>query len=135
MASFQVIGVIECVKYIPNGGGCFVFVSEYKKGYKTKEGVSVEDRYLQWKCIFKQGLVKYVSDHFFNGMLVEIKGEILPYAKNHDEMVDGYSVLAQCINVYSFPRYGMKQEHKMIHDSQISTDEKPDLEAYKEPDF
>lgn len=136
MASFQAVGFIDCIKYIPNQGGCFVFLSEFKKGFKRKNGTKVEDRYLTWKIIFKQGLVKYISEHFGNGMLVEVKGEVLPYTIEHGEVRDdGCSVIGQCINLTSYPRYTVKQEMRMIKDSQLQDGAKPDLDAYEQPDF
>lgn len=135
MASFQLVGYIDTIKYIKNGGGCFVFVSEFKKGYKKKDGTVVEDKYHQWKCIFKQGLVKYITEHFGNGMLVEIKGEVLPFAKEGDKLLEGYSVIGQCINMASYPRAFAKQEYRMIKESLSNSDEKPDLEGFNERDF
>ena len=135
MASYQVVGFIENIKYLPNRGGCLVFVSEFKKGYKKPDGIVVDDKYLSWKCIFKKGLVKYVNEHFNQGMLVEIKGEIMPYAIEKERLIDGYSVIAQTINVASFPRASVKQEAKMIKDSQMHASETPDLEGFNAPDF
>lgn len=135
MASFQVVGYIDTIKYIPNQGGCFVFVSEYKRGFRRKDGTKVEDKYLSWKCIFKQGLVKYINEHFGNGMLVEVKGEVLPYSVEQQKMVDGYSVIGQCINMASYPKATVKKELRMMKESQEMSDEKPNIEAYNEPDF
>ena len=135
MASYQVVGFIENIKYLPNRGGCLVFVSEFKKGYKKTDGSVVDDKYLSWKCIFKQGLVKYINEHFNQGMLVEIKGEIMPYAIEKEHLVNGYSVISQTINVASYPRASVKQEAKMIKDSQMHARETPDLEGFNAPDF
>lgn len=134
MASFQVTGFISNIKY--QNGFCFVFVDEYKKGYKKKDGTTVDDKYIAWKIIFKQGLVKYISEHFGNGMLVEVKGEVFPYAIEHEKMVDGVSVIGQTINIASFPRASVKHELRMIKESQESSDgETPNLDAYNRPDF
>lgn len=135
MASFSVIGFIESIKYLPNNGGCLVFVTEFKKGYRKSDGEIVDDKYLSWKCIYKQGLVKYINNHFNRGMLVEIKGEVLPYSIEHDKIVDGYSVIGQTLNMCSFPRSQMRSEEKMIKESQNTFDEKPDLEGYNKDDF
>lgn len=135
MASFSVIGFIESIKYLPNNGGCLVFVTEFKKGYRKSDGEIVDDKYLSWKCIYKQGLVKYINNHFNRGMLVEIKGEVLPYSIEHDKIVDGYSVIGQTLNMYSFPRSQIRSEEKMIKESQNTFDEKPDLEGYNKDDF
>ena len=134
MASFQCTGFISNISY--RQGFCFVFLSEFKKGYKKKDGSRVEDKNLIWKCIFKQGLVKYISDHFSSGMLVEVKGEVLPYAIEQGNVVEGsYSVIGQCINIASFPRSSVQHEMKMIKESEMNSEDKPDIESYMQPDF
>ena len=135
MAAFSVIGFIDNIKHLPNKGGCLVYISEYKKGYRKTNGEIVEDKYFSWKCIYKQGLVKYISEHFNKGMLVEIKGEVLPYAIEHNNIIDGYSVIGQTVNMYSFPRLYAKTEMKMIKESQANTNETPNLDGYNKPDF
>lgn len=135
MASFLVVGYIENIKYLPNGGGCLVFVTEFKKGYRKSDGSSVPDRFLSWKCIFKQGLVKYVNEHFNRGMLVEVKGEVVPYAVVKGVAVDGYSVIGQTLNLFSYPRFAEKVEAKMVKESMASMDETPDVDEFFKPDF
>lgn len=135
MASINIIGFVDNIKYLPNGGGCFVFLSEFKKGYKKSNGEVVDDKYLSWKVIFKQGLVNYINNHFSNGMLVEVKGDALPYAKDHEQIIDGYSVIGQTINLFSFPRSSVKQEQRMIKESQFHASGIPDLDAHNQPDF
>lgn len=135
MASINIIGFVDTIKYLPNGGGCFVFLSEFKKGYRKANGDIVDDKYLSWKIIFKQGLVNYINNHFSNGMLVEIKGDALPYAIDHEQIVEGYSVIGQTINLFSFPRSSVKQEIKAIKESQLHASEIPDLDAHNQPDF
>lgn len=133
MASFQVTGFINTIKYLPDA--LLVYVDEYKRGYKKQDGTIVDDKYLSWKCIFKQGFAKYINKHFGDGMLVEVKGEIMPYAIEKDKLIDGYSVIAQTINVASYPKSAIKREIKMIKDSQSNADETPDLESFITPDF
>lgn len=135
MAAINIIGFIDNIKYLPNNGGCFVFVSEFKRGYRKANGDVVDDKYLSWKVIFKPGLVAYINNHFSNGMLVEIKGDAYPYAKDKDAIVQGYSVIGQTINLFSFPRNGVKQEQRMIKESQLHATEIPDLDAHNQPDF
>jgi hypothetical protein len=135
MASVNIIGIIESVKFIPNGGGCFVFLSEYRKGYRKSDGTRVEDKYLSWKVIYKQGLVNYINNHFSTGMVVEVKGEVLPYAIENGETVDGYSVIGQTMNIFSVPRLYQRQEARMQKDSQLNSSGEPDLEGYNAPDF
>lgn len=135
MASFQVIGFIDSIKYLPNGGGCLMFLSEFKKGYRKHDGVLVDDKTLSWKVIFRQGLVNYINNHFNNGMLVEVKGEVLPYAIERESIVDGYSVMGQTVNLFSFPRSFARQEQRMIKDSEANASGMPDIDEYNRPDF
>lgn len=133
MADFTVTGFINTVKYLPNAA--LVFIDEFKRGYKKTNGETVEDKYLSWKCVFKPYFKKFINEHFSNGMLVQVKGEILPYAIQHQNIVDGYSVLGQTINLASFPRASVKQENKMIKESQMHDTATPNLEDYNKPDF
>lgn len=126
-------GFINTIKYLPDA--LLVYVDEYKRGYKKQDGTIVDDKYLSWKCIFKQGFTKYINKHFGDGMLVEVKGEIMPYAIEKDKLIDGYSVIAQTINIASYPKSAIKREIKMIKDSQSNADETPDLESFITPDF
>ena len=135
MASFQVIGFIDNVRFLPNNGGCLLFLSEFKKGYRKANGEIVDDKTLPWKVIFKQGLVNYISNHFSNGMLVEVKGEVLPYAIEKQDIVQGYSVIGQTINLFSFPRASVRAEQKLIRDSEMHGDGTPDIDEYNRPDF
>lgn len=133
MASFQVTGFVSQVKYLPDS--VLVYIDEYVKGYKRRDGVLVDDKYLTWKCIYKPYFKKFVADHFNNGMLVEVKGEVVPYAVENGKIVEGFSVLGQTLNLASFPRASAKQEKRMIRESQNATDEEPDLDGYNSPDF
>ena len=133
MASVSIIGFIDKVKYLPDS--VLVFVSEYKKGYRRKDGIVVDDKYISWKTIWKPYFRKYISDHFNDGMLVEIKGDILPYAIEHEKIIDGYSCIGQCINLFSYPRASVKQENKMIKESQMHDTATPNLDEYNKPDF
>jgi hypothetical protein len=133
MASFGVIGFLECVKVLPDS--CILFLSEYKKGYKKTDGTIVDDKYHSWKIIFKEYFIKYLTTHFNKGMLVEVKGDIVPYAIKHGQIIDGYSIIGQTCNLFSYPRYSVKQEQKMIKDSMANADAAPDLESFNSPDF
>lgn len=133
MASIQVTGFINTIKYLQTS--VLVFVDEFYKGYKKGNGEIVEDKYLTWKIIFKNGLRNYINNHFNNGMLVTIKGEAFPYAIEKETIVDGYSFVGQTINMASYPRSSVKQEQRMIKESQLHQIGEPDLEAYNEPDF
>lgn len=133
MADFSVIGYIRAITYKEDS--VFVFLEEYKKGYKKPNGERVDDKYLDWKCIFKPYFKGYVSKHFSNGMLVQVKGEVMPYAIEHEKIVEGYSVLGQTINLASFPRSTVRNEIRAIKESQIHSSGTPDLASYQEEDF
>ena len=133
MADFTVIGYINNIKYLQDS--CLVFLDEFRKGFRKKDGTIVDDKYLSWKCIFKPYFKKYINEQFNQGMLVQVKGEIMPYAIEKEHLVEGYSVIGQTINIASYPRASVKQEAKMIKDSQLASNEKPDLESYNQPDF
>ena len=133
MADFTVIGYINNIKYLQDS--CLVFLDEFRKGFRKKDGTIVDDKYLSWKCIFKPYFKKYINEQFNKGMLVQVKGEIMPYAIEKEHLVDGYSVIGQTINVASYPRASIKQEAKMIKDSQMHASETPDLEGFNAPDF
>ena len=136
MASFLCNGFIERISYLPNQGGCIVYLSEFKKGFRKKDGTVVDDRYLPWKVMFRQTMSKYIGDHFHDGMLVEVKGEVLPYAIEHEQVIEsGYSVLGQCINVTAYPRYTAKREQTLIKSTQKMDEETPDVEGFNQPDF
>lgn len=133
MASFEVIGLVNMIKYMPDH--CLVFIDEFKKGYKKQDGTRVDDRYISWKCIFKPYFKKYINEHFSNGMLVQVKGEVMPYAIDHDKLVEGYSVIGQTINMASYPKSMLKQERRMIKESLENSDERPNLKDHLTPDF
>ena len=133
MASWQCIGFVDAIKVLPDS--CILFLSEYKKGYKKSDGTIVEDKYHSWKVIFKEYFIKYLTTHFGKGMLVEVKGDIVPYSIEHGQITEGYSIIGQTCNIYSYPRYAVKQENKMIKESMDGTYEQPDLESFNQPDF
>ena len=133
MASWQCVGFVDAVKVLPDA--CILFLSEYKKGYKKTDGTIVDDKYHSWKIIFKEYFIKYLTTHFNKGMLVEVKGDIVPYAIEHGQIIDGYSIIGQTCNLFSYPRYSVKQERKMIKDSMDNADAIPDLESFNSPDF
>lgn len=133
MADFTVIGYINNIKYLQDS--CLVFLDEFRKGFRKKDGTIVDDKYLSWKCIFKPYFKKYINEQFNQGMLVQVKGEIMPYAIEKEHLVDGYSVIGQTINIASYPRASVKQEAKMIKDSQMHASETPDLDGFNAPDF
>lgn len=135
MADIQIFGHIANIRYQPE---CvLVFVDERRKGYRKSDGTRVDDSILQWKCIFSGNENKrtYIDRYFNIGSLVKVKGEVLPYALEHGQLTDGYSVLIQTINVAAYPSNSLKQEQRMQKESQLHSSGQPDLDAYNEQDF
>lgn len=133
MASFECIGFINQIKYLPDS--VLLFLDEYKKGYRKSDGTVVDDKYISYKIIYKPYFKKYISSHFSNGMLVKVKGEVFPYAIEHGKTVDGISIIGETCNLYSYPRSSVKQELRMIKESQENSADVPDLDGFNEPDF
>lgn len=133
MAAFSVIGFVDNIKLID--GACLLFVSEFKKGYTKQNGEVVDDKYISWKIIFGEYFRKYLTQHFGRGMLVEVKGDVLPYVIEHGEVRDGLSVIGQTCNLFSFPRSNVKQELRMIKESQEPNGAQPNVEEFQRDDF
>lgn len=133
MASFECIGFISQVVYRPDS--VFLILDEYHKGYKKSDGTRVDDKYVTFKIIYKPYFKKYFSEHFSQGMLVKVKGEVLPYAIVHDRRVDGISIIGETCNLYSYPKAFAKQEMKMIKESQENSTDTPNLQEFNAPDF
>ena len=136
MASFLVNGRIEKISFLPNSGGCVVWVVEFKRGFRKKSGEIVDDRYFHWKCLFKQSFVDFINSHFSKSMYVEVKGDILPYSIEKGEIVEpSYTVLAQTINMASYPPLSLGLEQKNIKESQLHPIGNPNMDGYMEDDF
>lgn len=133
MASFECIGFISQIVYRPDS--VFLILDEYHKGYKKKDGTIIDDKYVTFKVIYKPYFKKFISEHFSKGMLVKVKGEVFPYSIEHGEIKEGISCIGETCNLYSYPRASVKQERRMIVESQRHSDELPDLEEYNKPDF
>ena len=133
MASFECIGFISQIVYRPDS--MFLILDEYHKGYKKNDGTIVDDKYVTFKVIYKPYFKKFISEHFSKGMLVKVKGEVFPYAIEHGEIKEGVSFIGETCNLYGFPRYNVKQENKMIKESQMHDTATPNLDEYNKPDF
>lgn len=133
MNRFIVQGFINTIKYLPDA--CVVHIDDFKKGYKKPNGEIVDDKYFSWKIIFKGYFKKYINEHFSNGMLVEIDAEMYPYAIQNGKLIEGYSCLGKSIDISSYPRASVKQENKMIKESQMHDTATPNLDEYNKPDF
>lgn len=134
MADIVFLGHIEGIRY--NDTSIIIVATERKKGYKKKDGTIIDDELLSFRFIFKSSFRKYISEHFSSGMLVKIKGVLLPYAKDHQgNIIDGYSIIGQTIDLAPYPSNNIRIEKKRIKESQSASDEIPDLDAFNQPDF
>lgn len=133
MADFSVTGYINTIKYLQDG--CLVYIDEIKAGFKRKDGTYVDDKVFQWRCIFNAYFKKFINEHFSENMFVQVKGEIMPYAITHDEIIEGYSVLGQCINRASYPKQSKRREIKQIKDSTMHDIGTPNVDEYMRKDF
>lgn len=135
MADIIIRGFIDKIHFLRNQNGGIMQVSEFKKGFKKNGGEIVPDRYISWNVIFRHGQSSYLNTHFNTGMLVKVKGEVLPYAMKQHQFVDGYTVLMDSCAVDSYPRSSAKAEVRMMKESQMNNEDSPDLEAFERPDF
>lgn len=134
MASFETTAFISQIKYLPNKS-VLVFLDEYHKGYKKSDGTIIEDKYLSYKTVWKPYFSKYINEHFSQGMLVQVKGEMLPYAIEKDVIVEGYTIIGQCMNLASYPRSTVKMEQNLVKESLLHGSEIPNIDEYEKPDF
>ena len=134
MASFETTAFISQIKYLPNKS-VLVFLDEYHKGYKKSDGTIIEDKYLSYKTVWKPQFSKYINEHFSQGMLVQVKGEMLPYAIEKDAIVEGYTIIGQCMNLASYPRSTVKMEQNLVKESLLHGSEIPNIDEYEKPDF
>jgi hypothetical protein len=134
MASFECIGLISQIVY--RNDNVFLYLDEFHKGYKKSDGTKIDDKYITYKVIYKPYFKKYFANHFAKGMLVKVKGEVFPYVIEHGKVLDsGMSIIGDTCNMYSYPRASVKQEMRMIKDSQEMSDELPDIDNFNAPDF
>ena len=135
MADFHVIGHISNIKFTQDS--IIIWVDENKNGFRRSDGSCVDPRVITWKCLFSgtESKRKYINRYFNRGMLVQIKGELLPYAVENGTSIDGYTVFVQTINIFAYPRTTVKTEQMMKKASLEHDDEEPDLDRYNSPDF
>lgn len=127
------LGHIEGLKFTEKA--VIVVASEQRHGYKKNDGTFVRDEILSFSFIFKTYFKSYIASHFSKGMLVKIKGTMLPYAKDHQgKTIDGYTLLGQTIDIATYQTNNARVEKKMI-DASAMSDAQPDLESFIESDF
>lgn len=133
MASWESISFVSSIKYLPES--VIVYLNEFHAGYTRNDGVKVDDKYLMFKTIWKPYFKKYINEHFSEGMLVHVKGDMLPYEVRGGDFIDGYTIIGEHITRASFPRYDIKKEQKMIKESQGHSMGTPNVEEFNKPDF
>ena len=134
MASVILNGHIQGIKYTETS--VIVIVSEIRNGYTDANGRKKDNEVLMWKVLYPKGMMSYIAKFFAKGMLVDIYGFAKPYAIDHDgNIIDGYTILGKNIDRACYQRSSIVMEKKMIKDSQLGIDDKPDLEGYRESDF
>lgn len=128
------LGHIEGIRYIETS--VIVTASERRQGYKKKDGTFVNDETLSYIFIFKPYFKSYIASHFSKGMLVKIKGIMLPYAKDSQgNTIEGYTLLGQTIDMATYQTNNMRVERKIMMSGKNGGEDAPDLERYKESDF
>lgn len=134
MADFTILGFIEGIRY--NEASVSVTLSERRLGYTKRDGTHVADEIISYRVVFKTYFKKYISSNFASGMLVKIKGILLPYAKDSEgNTIEGVTLIGQTIDREAYPKNSIRIERKMIKESQGNIDEEPDLKSFQAPDF
>lgn len=133
MADVLIVGTIEGIRYFDSHA--VVNVSEYKQGYKKKDGEVVDDSIVTWKVYYKPYFKKYLASNFDNGMYVKIKGVIVPYVRDKSGVFsDGYTIFGETINREPYPK-NLRRERRMIKESQEKSSGCPDIENFTKDDF
>lgn len=130
MADVTLYGHIVGIRYTENN--VIVSVSEFQKGYRKKNGELVNDSVYTYVVGFPPYFKTYIADHFGKGMLVKIKGVMLPFGK---EGAEGYTINGQTINLASYPSNSSVKENKMLKESQSHAVGTPNLSEFEKEDF
>lgn len=133
MNRFILTGEIRTIKYLPDS--IVLYIDDMERGYKRTDGVIVDDIFFSWKVVFSNNYKNFIVKFFNEGMLVDIDAKMRPFAVERGESVQGYSCLGLSIQRSSYIKRYVKQEIKMVKDSQLASTETPDLESYNSPDF
>lgn len=134
MADITIYGHILGIRYTEHN--VIVSVSEFQKGYRKKNGELVNDSVYTYVVGFAPYFKTYIADHFDKGMLVKVKGTILPFAKNKNgETIEGYTINGQTINLASYPSNSSIKENKLLKESQSHAVGTPNLSEFEKEDF
>lgn len=130
MADITIYGHILGIRYTEHN--VIVSVGEFQKGYRKKNGELVNDSVYTYVVGFANFFRAYIADHFDKGMLVKIKGVMLPFGKEGSE---GYTINGQTINLASYPSNSSIKEHKLLKESQSHAVGTPNLSEFEKEDF
>lgn len=130
MADITIYGHILGIRYTESN--VIVSVSEFQKGYRKKNGELVNDSVYTYVVGFPTYFKTYIADHFGKGMLVKIKGVMLPFGKEGSE---GYTINGQTINLGSYPSNSSIKENKLLKESQSHAVGTPNLSEFEKEDF
>lgn len=130
MADITLYGHIEGIRYTENN--VIVTLTEYANGYRKRNGEVVDETVYSYVIGFKTYFKAYIASHFAKGMLVKIKGTMLPFSASSD---NGYTINGQTIDLASRPKSFAAQERKMVRESQEQDIEIPNINEYNKPDF
>ena len=131
---YNFLGHIDGIRFTETA--VIVTASERRQGYKKSNGEIVADDVLTFRFIFKTYFRKYISEHFNKGMLVKIKGFMLPYAKDSQgNIIEGFTLLGQTIDRAAYQTTNIKREKMMQKESQEHSTGAPDLDSYNMEDF
>lgn len=133
MNRFILTGEIRTIKYLPDS--IVLYIDDMERGYKRADGVTVDDMFFSWKVVFSNNFKNFIVKFFNEGMLVDIDAKMRPFAVKRGESTQGYSCLGLSIQRSSYIKRYSKQEVKMIKESQLNSDEEPDLDTFIQPDF
>ena len=130
MADITIYGHILGIRY--TASNVIVSVSEFQKGYRKRNGELVNDSVYTYVVGFPPYFKTYIADHFGKGMLVKIKGVVLPFGKEGSE---GYTINGQTINLASYPSNSSIKENKLLKESQSHAVGTPNLSEFEKEDF
>ena len=134
MADWLILGHIEGIWY--NEESVIVTVTEKTPTYKKKDGTRVESELLTWRVMFRNTFRKYLSDHFYQGLLVKIMGSIVPFSMTKERtVVEGYTIYGKSIEMAPYPSSTYRNEKRMLKESQMHDIGTPDAGSYNAPDF
>lgn len=134
MVDVLIFGFVESIRC--NDNFVVVKVSVRRAGYKKKDGTVVGEEILVYRIMFASYMRRYISEHFDAGILVKIKGTMLPYAKDgKGDIVDGYTILGQTMERGTYPLQSSRISKKVLKDSVGHEVGNPDLDGFLSDDF